>query len=115
MIVAGVARRPSTLVAVGLLGGFAAAQLTGIRPLGALIFAAAGAAAVPGFLRSVGRARTAALGGTYVAALVGSHPLAHLIGTWPAVLTVTAAMAGVSEVALRSQPDRPRLAGGITR
>jgi hypothetical protein len=101
MIASGVARRPSALVVVGLLGGFAAARYSGRRELGGLVFAAAGAAAAPQWVRAAGPRGAATMGAIYTAALGGSHPLAKKVGPWPAVLGVTAATAAASEVIAR--------------
>lgn len=101
MIVPGVATRPSTLVAAGLLGGFAAARYSHRRELGGLVFAAAGLAAVPQVQRAAGPKGAATLGAVYAAAMGGSHPLAKKIGPWPAVLTVTAATAAFAELVSR--------------
>jgi cyanate permease len=102
MIVSGVARRPSTLAAVGLLGGFAAARYSHNRALGGAVFAAAGAAAAPAWVRSAGPRRAAAMGAIYTLAMGGSHPLAKRIGPWKSVLAVTAATAAASELVARS-------------
>ena len=101
MIVSGVARRPSALAAVGLLGGFVTARYSGRRELGGLVFAAAGAAAARGWARAAGPRAAATMGTLYAAAMGGSHPLAKRIGPWPAVLGVTAATAVASEVIAR--------------
>src|SRR5687768_15227551 len=101
MIVPGVVGRPSILAAAGLLGGFAAARYSGRRELGGLVFAAAGAAAGPAWLRAAGPRGAATMGAIYTAAMGGSHPLAKRIGPWPAVLTVAAATAVASEIVAR--------------
>ena len=102
MIVSGVARRPSALAAVGLIGGFAAARYSGKRALGGAVFAAAGAAAAPRVIRTAGPRGAAAMGAIYAAAMGGSHPLAKRVGPWPAVLGVAAATAVASELIARS-------------
>jgi hypothetical protein len=101
MIVSGVARRPSTLAAVGLVGGFAAARYSGKRALGGAVFAAAGAAAAPQWVRAAGPRGAATMGAIYAAAMGGSHPLAKKVGPWPAVLGVAAATAFASELVAR--------------
>lgn len=101
MIVPGVARRPSTLAVVGLVGGFAAARYSGKRALGGAVFAAAGAAAAPRLVRTAGPRGAATVAAIYAAAMGGSHPLAKKVGPWPAVLGVAAATAAASEIVTR--------------
>ena len=84
----------SVLTAAGLVGGYATARLTGVRPLGGVVLAAAGVAAGRTWARA-GIPQTAALTGIYVAAFGLSHPLAKKIGAWPSVLTA-AAVAGTA-------------------
>lgn len=84
---------PSSVVtAAGLVGGYATARFTGIRPLGGAVLAAAGVAAGRTWVRA-GIPQTAALAVIYVGAFGLSHPLAKKIGAWPSVLAV-AALAG---------------------
>jgi len=78
------------LVVAGLVGGYAAARLTGKRPLGGAVLAAAGAAAAKGWNDRVGPAGAAGLTALYVGAFGASHPLAKKIGAWPSVGVVTA-------------------------
>ena len=98
--------RPATqvqtapLVALGLLGGYAAARETGIRPLGGVVLAAAGAYAGRTWLAKRGPAVTAALSALYVLGFGASHPLAKRIGAWPSVLAVTAAATAASWAAV---------------
>ena len=84
------------VVAVGLIGGFAAARYSGRRELGGVVLAAAGAWCGRSWLRSSGPGVMGVLLGTYAAAFGGSHPLAKKIGAWPSVLTVTAVASGAS-------------------
>lgn len=84
------------VVALGLIGGWLTARETGIRPLGGVVLAAAGLYAGRTWLARRGPATTAVLGATYVLGFGLSHPLAKKIGSWPAVLTVTAATAGAA-------------------
>jgi hypothetical protein len=101
MIVSGVATRPSTLAAAGLIGGFAAARYSGRRALGGAVFAAAGAAAGPQWARAAGPRGAATMGAIYAAAMGGSHPLAKRVGPWKAVLGAAAATALASEIVAR--------------
>lgn len=94
--------RPATsvqtapLVALGLLGGYAAARETGLRPLGGVVLGLAGAYAGRTWLARRGPGVTAALSALYVLGFGASHPLAKKIGAWPSVLAVTAASAAAS-------------------
>ncbi|SER40105.1 hypothetical protein [Microlunatus flavus] len=88
--------RTAPLVALGLLGGYAVARETGIRPLGGVVLAAAGAYAGRTWLAKRGAGVTAGLSALYVLGFGASHPLAKRIGAWPSVLAVTAAATGAS-------------------
>jgi hypothetical protein len=88
------AQVPSSLVAAtGLVGGYAVARATKRRELGGVTLAAAGGVAAWQWRRAAGPKAAAALGGLYVAAFAGSHPLAKKLGAWPSVLTVAGTMA----------------------
>ncbi|GAA4387605.1 hypothetical protein GCM10023167_11700 [Brevibacterium pityocampae] len=91
------------IVALGLLGGYVSARESGIRPLGGAVLAAAGVYAGRTWLAKGGAATTAGLAAAYVLGFGLSHPLAKKIGAWPSVLTVTAAVAGASAVAVDLQ------------
>lgn len=91
------------IVALGLLGGYVTARESSIRPLGGAVLAAAGIYAGRTWLAKRGPATAAALGAAYVLGFGLSHPLAKKIGAWPSVLTVTAAVAGASAVAVDIQ------------
>ncbi len=93
----------AALVSAGLVGGYATARATGVRPLGGVVLAAAGAAAAHSWWHRGGPGTTAALGGLYVLGFGLSHPLAKHIGAWPAVLAVTAVNAAANTVLV----DRP--------
>lgn len=84
------------VVTTGLLGGWLSARETGIRPLGGVVLAAAGVWAGRSWLAKTNPATTAVLAATYVGGFGLSHPLAKKLGSWPAVLTVTAVTAGAS-------------------
>jgi hypothetical protein len=88
----------SLLVAIGLAVGFGVAQGTGNRPLGGLVFAAAGIGA--GWLcrQRRGWTVTAALGALYLGAFVLAHVLAIGLDwpAWGAVSLVTIVAAGVT-------------------
>lgn len=88
----------SLLVAIGLAVGFGVAQGTGNRPLGGLVFAAAGLGAGWLVRRRRGWKLTAALGALYLGAFVLAHVLAIGLGwpAWGAVSLVTIVAAGVT-------------------
>lgn len=86
----------ASIVGVGLVGGYATARLTGVRPLGGAVLLAAGAIAGRTWLAKAGPATTGALAAAYVLGFGLSHPLAKKIGAWPSVLTVAAVNAGLS-------------------
>jgi len=96
--------RTAPLAAAGLIGGYAAARATGIRPLGGAVLGAAGIAAGRTWARRDGAATTAALSAIYLGGFGASHPLAKKIGAWPSVLSV----AGVSAAASYLLSDRQR-------
>ena len=93
------------LVAVGLIGGYLTARETGIRPLGGVVLAAAGAYAARTWYAKRGWPTATALGFAYLGGLGLSHPLAKKIGAWPAVVTVTAAAAGAAYLAVDARRD----------
>jgi hypothetical protein len=93
------------LSAIGLVAGFATARATGNRRLGGAVWAAAGVLCLPRWRRA-GPGRAALLGGAYVAAMGGSHPLAKRVGAWPAVEVVSTGMAALAWV-LGDWPTRP--------
>lgn len=88
------------VAATGLLGGYATARWTKKRPLGGVVLAVAGVVAAKGWREKAGDVTAGALGGAYVAAFAGSHPLARKIGAWPSVCAVAGGMALASWVAV---------------
>ncbi|HEY5183572.1 MAG TPA: hypothetical protein VIM19_01420 [Actinomycetes bacterium] len=95
----------AAVTAGSLVLGFAVAQLSGVRALGGVVLVLAGLWCARLWWLLSGKRAMWVLGLTYFAVFVLSHPLGHLIGTWPAVLTV-AAVAGAASYAL----TRPRSA-----
>lgn len=94
---------PTAPIAAGsLVLGYVVARETGVRPLGGLVLAAAGAWCTRAWVRGAGPGTAAALLAIYSAGFAGSHPLAKRIGAWPAVFT----SAGVSGVASWALADR---------
>jgi hypothetical protein len=93
-------RVPTAAITAGsLIGGWQLARKTGNRPLGGVVLAAGGVLAGREWARQTTPTVTGALVATYVAAFGLSHPLAKKIGSWPAVLAVSALTAAVSYVA----------------
>ncbi|MCC3289898.1 MULTISPECIES: hypothetical protein [unclassified Arthrobacter] len=86
------------ITSAGLIGGYQTARSTGNRQLGGAVLAAAGAGAFALWKRDAGTGTAAALTAGYVAAFGLSHPLAKKMGAWPAVYTVTGAVAAASLV-----------------
>lgn len=86
----------SAVVAASLVAGYAVARSTGVRPLGAGPLVLGATVAGNEWRRTVGWPTTAGLVGLYVAAFGLSHPLAKVLGAWPAVATVSAVAAGVT-------------------
>ena len=91
------ARIPSSLlVATGLVGGFEIANSAGRREIGGALFAVTGALAARQWVAGGGARRALPLAALYVAAMGGSHPLAHRLGARRSVAAVTAAAAGAA-------------------
>ncbi|WP_047241369.1 hypothetical protein [Corynebacterium epidermidicanis] len=86
----------AAVVATGLIGGWITARETGIRPLGGVVLAAAGAWAGRSWYAKSGVATCVGLTAGYLAAFGASHPLAKKIGAWPAVIAVTTTAAGAA-------------------
>lgn len=86
----------AAVVTTGLIGGWITARETGIRPLGGVILAAAGGYAARTWNAKAGAGTAAGLTAGYIGAFGLSHPLAKKLGSWPAVLSVTAATAGAA-------------------
>lgn len=100
-------RFPTAVVAAaGLTGGYAVAAGTGNRALGGVVLAIGGGICAYQWYRNTGPLTASALLTTYVVAFGVSHPLAHRIGPWPSVLTVSAATAAAALVFADSKPSR---------
>lgn len=90
-------RAITALAAAGsLVGGFAVAQVTGVRALGGVVLLAGAASCGRRWWRTAGPAPALLAGTTYAMAFVVSHPLAKAIGAWPSVLAVSAGTAAVA-------------------
>jgi len=88
----------SSLVAGGLVAGFAVAQGTGIRALGGAILVGTGLVAARLWVRRRGWAVAVGLGLLYLAAFVLSHVLTLGLGVpaWLSVALVTITAGGVT-------------------
>ncbi|GAA1881937.1 hypothetical protein [Asanoa iriomotensis] len=100
-------RVPTAAITAGsLIGGWQVARQTGNRQLGGVVLAAGGVLAGREWARRTSPAVTGALVATYLGAFGLSHPLAKRIGSWPAVLAVSAVTAAVSYAAADRRPPR---------
>lgn len=90
--------KTAPLMVLGLAGGFAAAQQSGIRALGGVVLFGSGALAGRTWLAKKGPATTALLGALYLGGFIGSHKLAKKIGAWPSVAVVTAISTGAAHL-----------------
>lgn len=86
------------VTAVGLIGGYAIARGSGVRPLGGVVLSLCGAYAVRTWAVRDGAPSALGLGLLYVASFAASHPLAKKVGAWPSVLGVAAFTAGCAHV-----------------
>ncbi|WP_432522596.1 hypothetical protein [Kineococcus sp. SYSU DK006] len=91
------------LISSAVLGGYVVGRRTGDRALAGVALLAGLGAALPRWTRS-SPLLAAALGAGTVGLVGLSHPLAHRVGPWPAVLGTTAAasvLAGVGDALAR--------------
>jgi tetrahydromethanopterin S-methyltransferase subunit C len=95
------------LAAAGLIGGFGVAVGSGSRPLGGVVLAAFGLTCAWVWARRDGRRTAVTLTGAGLIAFAGSHVLGLVIGAWPSVFAVSAAMAALCW--WRSDSRRPAL------
>jgi len=90
------ARLPTApIAAAGLIGGFGVAVATDSRPLGGVVLAAAGLTCMAIWARRDGRAVTAKLTAAGLLGFALSHLLGKLIGAWPSVFVVSAAVSAL--------------------
>lgn len=99
------------LAAAGLIGGYAVASASGSRPAGGAVLAAFGLACVAISSRRDSRRTTAGLTVAAASGFALSHPLGHLIGAWPAVLAIAAAVSALCWWA--SDVRRPRRSAAL--
>ncbi len=86
-------RVPTAAVsAAGLIAGYAVAVATGSRGLGGVVLLVFGLACISVWLRRDGASVATRLAVLGLTAFAVSHLLGLLIGAWPAVLVVAAAM-----------------------
>lgn len=81
---------------LGLVLGFAVADLTGLRPLGGLVLLAAGLWLAREWHRRAGTTVMSGLGLLYAGLFVASHALGDVLGTWGAVVVVASVAAAAS-------------------
>jgi len=87
---------PSAPLAAGtLLGGWAAVEATGSRPVGGVVLLTGGLCCAAVWRRRHGIRTALELTGVGFAAFVLSHVLALAIGAWPAVVTLAAITAAI--------------------
>jgi hypothetical protein len=98
------------VAAASLIAGFGVAVGTGSRPLGGVVMAIGGLWCIRAWVRRHGRRTAAILGCVGFGAFTISHLLGLLIGAWPSVLLVSAAMAAA---AWRQADSRPRRVASV--
>lgn len=81
------------LTSAGLLGGFGAARVSGVRAAGGAVLGLVGASVFSLVARRRGPLPAALVTVAYLGAFGGSHPLAKRLGAWPSVAAVAAATA----------------------
>lgn len=101
--------------AASLVAGFATAQVTGARWLGAVVLVVGGLWCAVRLWRVSGPVAAVTVGVVYVVAFVVSHPLGRLIGSWPAVLTVAVITAAFAYQVMRPTGRRDSTTSPPTR
>lgn len=94
-------RGTAALAAGSLVVGFVVAQLSGVRALGGLVLVVGAAVCAVRWRRALGWPTSAGLVVLYLAAFVGSHLLAGVVGAWPSVLVVATVVGAASLLATR--------------
>lgn len=94
--------------AAALLFGFAVADVTGVRPLGGAVLLAGTGWCAWQWVRRNGLPTAVGLSVLQAALFAASHVIADPIGTWPAVLLVSAASGGAAYVVADSSVVRPK-------
>lgn len=91
------ARVPTAVVAgASLVGGFALADVTGVRALGGVVLVAGAAWCVVRSLRSAGPWRLGVVLVLGAVLFVASHVVADALGAWPSVLLAALVLAAVT-------------------
>jgi hypothetical protein len=101
------------IAAAGLIAGYAVAVGTGSRPLGGVVLAGFGLACLATWLRRDGRRTAVLLTVAGLLAFALSHVLAQVVGAWPAVLIMGAAIAALCWQV--SDRRSPAVDAGVTR
>jgi hypothetical protein len=83
------------IAATGLIAGFGVAVASGSRPLGGVVLAVCGITCIVIWLRRDGRRVATMLATIGLVAFAASHLLGHVIGSWPAVIVVSAVCAAM--------------------
>lgn len=86
----------SLVAAATLVVGYVVAAGTGSRPLGGLVLLLSLVWCAMSWRRAAGLPAALLLSGVFLALFVVSHLLALLVGAWPSVLLVAAAMYAAS-------------------
>lgn len=94
------------VAAASLIAGFAVAVGTGSRPLGGVVLAVGGLWCIQAWARRHGRRTAVILACVGFGAFVVSHLLGLVIGAWPSVLLVSAAVAAVVWIQADARLDR---------
>jgi len=98
---------PTAPVAAGsLIAGYAVAVGSGSRPLGGVVMLIGGMWCVREWTRRQGPRTAITLAGVALAAFIVSHVLALGVGAWPAVLLVSAIVAGVTWLRVDARPPQ---------
>lgn len=93
----GVRQFPTAPVAAAsLIVGYAVVAATGSRALGGVVLALGGLWCIHAWATRHGTRTATTLGGIGLGLLIASHLLALVVGAWPSVLVVAAAMAAVA-------------------
>lgn len=100
---------PTWPVAAGsFILGFAVADVTGVRPLGGLVLLAGALWCAPRWWRAAGPVVAIGLGLAYLAAFVASHGFADVVGAYPSVFILGAAIGGACWALVDARERTPR-------
>lgn len=96
------------ILAAALVLGFGVATVTGVRWLGGIVLLVGGTWCARRLWPIAGPCRTVVIAAVYIFAFAASHPLGHVIGTWPSVILV-AVVCGAVTYALGIGPASRRV------